>query len=183
MAVMLAALPDGDLVAVGSASEPKRAEVVRFGPDGTPRWKITSPRIEGNALAVASPTELVLSVRADNKLGLWVFDAASGKGLRTHELGTPADTMDDLGELSAAQRLGDIDIALGSTGGSITLDGKTFDGSNPHPFFVTSSAKRMTYEALPDLVASPTGSHCSAASPGSISSPSSPTDRTQRRPA
>lgn len=156
--VVLAALPDGDLVAVGSASERKRAEVVRFGPDGTPRWKITSPGIEGNALAVASPTELVLSVRADNKLGLWVLDAATGKGLRTHELGKPADTMDDLGELSAAQRLGDIDIALGSTGGRITLDGKTFDGSNLHPFFVTSSAQRMTYEALPDLVASPTGS-------------------------
>ena len=161
--VQMTVLADHDVVI--SADETREilkpsSVLVRAGADCTQRWRMPLGGIRVSALAAAGD-DVIASASGDDWLGLWRVDAATGKIGLKHQLTKPTVggmLAGDLGGLAQAQRLGDRDIALGTTGGSATLDGQTFTGKHLHPFLLAGGPQGASYGPVADVVAHVAGS-------------------------
>jgi len=156
----MVALRDRDfVVAADTSHDPKPiGALVRVDENCVPRWRSTLGTMRVSDLEAAG-LDVMVSAVGEDWLGLWQIDATTGRVGAKHQLTkTRVDFKTDVGNLGAAQRLGDRDIALGITDGSAVLDGQGFTGGDDHPFFLTSSPQGASYVPLLDAAVRVAGS-------------------------
>ncbi|MBK9262928.1 MAG: hypothetical protein IPM54_24380 [Polyangiaceae bacterium] len=124
--VVMGALESGDLIMAASFTGKDElfghAEVRRVSPHGEVHWTQHIPAIEVHKV-FAWQERLVLSVRANARLGLWTLDPATGGVIHKYEIEKPLGT-GDLGTIAGAvsDSKGEL-VGFGETGDDVMVDG------------------------------------------------------------
>ncbi len=123
--IALAAAADGDLFVglswMGQDAFFGPARLMRQAPDGTTRWQRQLDALELYRLRVHGD-HLLASVRADDRLSLWLLDPTTGQTRHDYAI-TKLPSMGDLGTLAGAAPAGAGWVAFGETGDDVQVAG------------------------------------------------------------